>query len=128
MSFKVGNKVEYNRTYDSVPYGTKGEVKDTRGSRVLVKWDNWHEGWGEGLRYWWVDDVNIKLIEDSETGLYIVVVEQDGKLAPAETPKTYKTKAQAEHVAKDMAKRHGGKFLVFKATFEVTNIVTERSL
>jgi hypothetical protein len=64
----------------------------------------------------------------SEAGLYVVIVEKEGKLAPATTPKVYGTYRQANNVADDMAKRHGGKFLVFRATYESISTVTSRSL
>ncbi len=61
-------------------------------------------------------------------GRYIVIVELDGKLAPATTPKEYYSKEQAEKVADDMARRHGGKFFVFRATYETVNEVRSRQL
>lgn len=73
------------------------------------------------------DDLE-RIEDDQENGIFIVVVEKGGKLAPATTPKVYGTSRQAKYVADDMAKRHGGKFFVFRATYESINTVTSRSL
>lgn len=126
MSIKVGDRVVYNGHKNTVPFGTKGVVIKLNGPTVLVEWDGWKGGRGphNGNLYVYKD----RLKPLSENGLYIVVVEIDGKLAPAATPKTFVMKEQAEDAARDMAKRHGGKFFVFKATYEATNIITERSL
>ena len=51
-----------------------------------------------------------------EKGEYIIILKQHGKLAPAGTPRTYATEAQAKAVAASMAEKHAGQeFLIFKA-------------
>lgn len=73
--------------------------------------------------------VNYDEIAPVDAGLFIVITEINGKLAPATTPRTYKSESVARHVTEDMAKKHGGKFYVFRATFEaVANAVTTREL
>lgn len=49
---------------------------------------------------------------------YVIMLKEDGKYAPASTPRTYVSEKQALHVATDMAKKHGGVFTVFKAVAE----------
>jgi hypothetical protein len=72
-----------------------------------------------GPDHYWLDYIDVELVsEEPESGTFIVIVEEDGKLKPATTPKTYKSHAQAKHVAAEMAERHGGKFLVFRAVLE----------
>lgn len=46
----------------------------------------------------------------------ISLLNADGSLAPAEKPKPYTSRAQADRVAKDMATKHAGQtFVVFEA-------------
>jgi hypothetical protein len=68
---------------------------------------------------YWLDYADVEPVsEEPESGTFIVIVEEDGKLKPATTPKTYNSHAQAKRVAAEMAERHGGKFLVFRAVLE----------
>lgn len=125
--FKTDDKVRIKERHHAFA-GSIGTVVEDRGSLhsiypVIVRKP---DGGNEPFAY---DD--LERVEDvpvPEAGIFIVVVEKDGKLAPATTPKVYGTDRQAKHVADDMAKRHGGKFLVFRATYESISTVTSRSL
>lgn len=80
---------------------------------TVKDFSNWGAVWAkeDGLNS--ASNSVYKVTED--TGRYIVVVEQAGKLAPASTPKEYISLKQAELVAQEMAKKHKQKFFVFKA-------------
>lgn len=54
---------------------------------------------------------------DTPARRFIVILERDGKLLPSTTPREYKTRERAEHVAKDMTKKHNGNFYVFESSF-----------
>jgi hypothetical protein len=45
---------------------------------------------------------------------FIIVLKEKGIYMPAATPRTYSSEAQAHHVAKEMAIKHGGRFVVFQ--------------
>jgi hypothetical protein len=113
MTLAVGTKVRCIK-----------EPEDNKYNETLL-------GRGSAHNEWLVNRNEVEKIKEeavSEEGIYIVVVKQYGKLAPAAEPRTYKTAKQANKVAEEMAKTHGGKFYAFKATFEATNIVNTRSL
>jgi hypothetical protein len=56
----------------------------------------------------------------SAKGEFVLMGKSGDKYAPAETPRTYSTQAQAFRVAEKMALQHGGQFVVFKAVGEAT--------
>lgn len=49
---------------------------------------------------------------------HVVMLYEDGKYLPASEPKVYRSDRQAMHVAKSMSKKHGGKFVAFRAIGE----------
>lgn len=44
---------------------------------------------------------------------YIIALKEGGKYKPAETPRTYSSLEQAKGVAREMAEKHRGRFVVF---------------
>jgi hypothetical protein len=139
MTLAVGTKVRCikepeDNKYNETLLGREGVVRLDDGNiniPLLVEWTGWCDGRGSAHNEWLVNRNEVEKIKEeavSEEGIYIVVVKQYGKLAPAAEPRTYKTAKQANKVAEEMAKTHGGKFYAFKATFEATNIVNTRSL
>lgn len=56
--------------------------------------------------------------DEIKVGKYIISLERDGELLPAAKPRQYVSDAQALKVAEQMAAKHGGKFLVFRAVGE----------
>lgn len=56
--------------------------------------------------------------DEVKVGKYIISLERDGELLPAPKPRTYGTDGQALRVAEQMAAKHGGKFIVFRAVGE----------
>jgi hypothetical protein len=115
--FKPGQKVRIiNARWSDIKLGSILTVLDDDGDVFLqlkVKLD-------QGTNYYyWIDYADVELVsEEPESSTFIVIVEEDGKLKPATTPKTYKSHDQAKRVAVEMAERHGGKFLVFRAVLE----------
>lgn len=52
-----------------------------------------------------------------DAGIFILILRNpDGTFAPAVKPRTYATQKQADAVALEMANKHGGDFVVFRAT------------
>jgi hypothetical protein len=109
LKFPIGSKV---RTSE----GGVGTVVRHDGSYSLPYKVEYEDGSG----YDFCDESELTLI--TEDGLYIVIVEQDGGLAPSPVPRTYDNRSLAEQASDDMAKRHGGKFFVFKAVYASTYI------
>jgi hypothetical protein len=117
--FKPGQKVRIiNERWLGIKIGSIVTVLDDDGDDFLplkIK---------SGPDHYWLDYIDVEPVseepesEEPESGTFIVIVEEDGKLKPATTPKTYKSHAQAKRVAAEMAERHGGKFLVFRAVLE----------
>lgn len=133
--FKVGDKVRVTKvTYGQIKVGMVGEVIHIHDyqNRVLVKFPGWDKGhygtlsggseMSKNPDCWNFapngDDGEIELVETAAgvSPKFILITEENGKLAPALTPKVYATQAQAEKVAQEMAKKHGGKFYVFATT------------
>lgn len=64
--------------------------------------------------------------DEIKVGTYIISLQKpDGTLLPAEKPKQYSSDEQADKIAKLMAKRHGGRFVVFKAVSQYEMPVAE---
>lgn len=64
--------------------------------------------------------------DEIKVGTYIISLQKpDGTLLPAEKPKQYGSDDQANKIAKLMAKKHGGRFVVFKAVSQYEMPVAE---
>jgi hypothetical protein len=115
--FKPGQKVRIiNERWLGIKLGSIVTVLDDDGGHHLPLKIKTGPGPND---YYWFYYTDVELVsEEPESGTFIVIVEEDGKLKPATTPKTYKSHAQAKRVAAEMAERHGGKFLVFRAVLE----------
>lgn len=110
--FKAGDRVIRNAVGPGrtlAKPGDKATVFRVDHEYVYVQWAE-KNGQADGAYYPDIFD-----LDREAPGTYIVIVEKNGKLAPSTTPKTYKSKEQADKVAEQMATRHGGKFYVFKA-------------
>lgn len=72
-----------------------------------------------GLRAGWAKTRFEKVHEFSGNGAqsrdFIIALKRGDKYLPAQNPRTYATKEQAHHVARLMAEKHGGRFVVFQA-------------
>lgn len=91
--------------------GKDVRVADVRGNYLLI--DGMHGG---PIYYTRFEKVHGP--EEIKIGKYIISLEREGELLPAEKPRQYSSDAQALKVAEQMAAKHGGKFLIFKAIGE----------
>jgi len=128
---KVGDAVRLVRNVAMrAKVGAKATVTSIKPPYVYVEWDRSNsdsEGQMDG------GYAPESFVFDTNDDIYIIVRRhQNGKLAPAETPRVLTSASQALRVAHEMAAKHGCEFLVFKATDSVkarvvTNTVTERT-
>jgi hypothetical protein len=91
--------------------GKDVRVADVRGNYLLI--DGMHGGPIYYTRF-----EKVAGADEIKIGKYIISLERGGDLLPAEKPRTYSSDAQALKVAEQMAAKHGGKFLIFKAIGE----------
>jgi hypothetical protein len=136
--FTVGQRVKITSYWDSRGLGRVLEWKDPKrrdGKLIAVAhetWDGGHAGWDETTpssythrnNVWFYDPQCLAPAEEARR--FIVILEKNGQLLPSTTPREYKTREQAEHVAKDMTKKHKGNFYVFESSFlakPVTKVV-----
>lgn len=125
---KVGDKVMRK------PDHSHGSFRGDRGPYTIVKitadgdvtLDRTPRGEGYAVTSGW-DAAYFEKVE--EKGEYIIIVRNRyGKPAPAPSPRTYGTEAQAKAVAASMAETHAGQeFLIFKAIgkAKTTNVTVE---
>jgi hypothetical protein len=92
---------------------------------TLVEPTNLNDGWFAS-RFEKVEPTLV--VEASATEFIVIAIDADGKYAPAETPRVYKSRSQAKAVAISMSKRHSGRFVVFQAVAEVEAVPTFRDL
>ena len=112
--FNVGDKVKFN---DNTPAywwaksGQTGTIMEVyRDSRFDVKVDTVRSL--SSIRRAPADCLD--LVETA--GTYVLVLRNpDGTFAPAAKPRTYTSRDQADKVAQEMAGKHGGDFVVFRA-------------
>lgn len=126
--FKIGDKVTlgYKPWFKDRGTGVVIALDIHDGDLIAVAHDHWeggHNGNGqlEGIAEWRQDiwfytDSDLELISTTNRR-WIITGEFDGKFSPSSAPREYKTRAQAEHVAQDMAKRHSVPFYVLETVY-----------
>lgn len=87
-----------------------GTFVKTNYDTATIKEDN-----GFANEVWFDKDFRIEAPVSATGKRFILIAEINGKLAPATYPREYVSKAQAEHVALEMAEKHGQKMFVFES-------------
>lgn len=129
--FKKGDRVRViDGQHNLLPLGNVYTVAKVDPDFVFVghpgKMDGWFYDRFELVERDGVKDAVEYLMENpvpsgsiNEKGDWIIIVEKNGVLAPALTPKRYKSEPQAKTVAQSMAQKHpGDKFFILKIVGE----------
>lgn len=127
LVFAPGARVKIKSPWCARGYGHILAWRDEgRHTSIPVAHDTWHDGhsgynetkpsaYAFETNVWFYAPEYLELTP--ETRRFIVILEKDGQLLPATKPREYATREQAEHVAKDMTKKHSDTFYVFESTF-----------
>jgi hypothetical protein len=129
--FNTGDKVELlaSRAVGmAASAGATAIVEEYAHGFMSIKWER--NGLDGGQNDGGYHDGDFKLVPTPKAryaGIsdHVLMLCESGHYKPAPEPRVYSSKAQALRVAKEMAKKHGGTFVVFKAVANAVMPTTE---
>jgi hypothetical protein len=117
----VGDTVRTNYDFrGAAKVGATGKVvrKDSYSKWIAIEWVR--DGLDNGQMNGSYSSSYFDVIPTGPAGEFILIVKQNGKYKPADTPRVYPSEAQAMAVAKRMAEQNPGEdFVVFKTLAKV---------